>query len=408
MSLTLGALSAKFIDQVNAVHNNFAAVPPPNQMVSRQTQIDQTLPHNFTGVVNFAIVDANNQLVQKATIDFDAGGFASMAAVTAAVNASLGAAGALTMGGGVLSFSATNSAHGVVIADDTVNPSQRGGQGFSQFFGLNDLLEASVRGNYDTGLTGGFIHDTIPGGLTTFEARDVNGRVLKQYVLDPTAAGATYDDILAGLNATGALGSYFTFSLDANGAMDIAVNPGAGDVRLAVTADTTSMSGTAISFSALFGIGDKYRVNPSKEMKVLDSISQQPARMAMASFDLTAAVGMVALSQGDQTGALALQALETAVTQFDPAGELSTMSALMGQYAAAFYSSAGLKAARAEAGAEDQGALLAEINIRIADVSGVNLDEELANMIVLQNSFNAAARLITTSEEMFDALLAAV
>lgn len=63
---------------------------------------------------------------------------------------------------------------------------------------------------------------------------------------------------------------------------------------------------------------------------------------------------------------------------------------------------------RAGARAEDQGALLAEINTRIADVLGVNLDEELANMGVLRNAFNAAAKLITTSQEMFDSLLAAV
>lgn len=74
----------------------------------------------------------------------------------------------------------------------------------------------------------------------------------------------------------------------------------------------------------------------------------------------------------------------------------------------AFYSNAGLKAVRAGARAEDQGALLAEINTRIADVLGVNLDEELANMGVLRNAFNAAAKLITTSQEMFDSLLAAV
>ena len=37
--------------------------------------------------------------------------------------------------------------------------------------------------------------------------------------------------------------------------------------------------------------------------------------------------------------------------------------------------------------------------------SGVNLDEELSQMVVLQNSYAAAARVMTTATQMFDTLL---
>ena len=39
-------------------------------------------------------------------------------------------------------------------------------------------------------------------------------------------------------------------------------------------------------------------------------------------------------------------------------------------------------------------------------VSGVNLDEELTNLIQFQSSYAAAAKVITTVDEMLDALLA--
>ena len=38
---------------------------------------------------------------------------------------------------------------------------------------------------------------------------------------------------------------------------------------------------------------------------------------------------------------------------------------------------------------------------------GVNIDEEMANLIVVQNAYAAAARAVTAASEMFDELLAA-
>ena len=38
--------------------------------------------------------------------------------------------------------------------------------------------------------------------------------------------------------------------------------------------------------------------------------------------------------------------------------------------------------------------------------SGVNIDEELADMVVFQNSYGAAARTITVAREMYDTLIA--
>ena len=46
--------------------------------------------------------------------------------------------------------------------------------------------------------------------------------------------------------------------------------------------------------------------------------------------------------------------------------------------------------------------------IRAAAVSGVNLDEEMARMVQLQQAYSAAARLITVTDELFDELLGIV
>ena len=54
---------------------------------------------------------------------------------------------------------------------------------------------------------------------------------------------------------------------------------------------------------------------------------------------------------------------------------------------------------------ENQQNVVASIETKMASVSGVSLDEEGANMFKYQNSYNAAARVISTVQEMYDALL---
>jgi flagellar hook-associated protein 1 FlgK len=41
-----------------------------------------------------------------------------------------------------------------------------------------------------------------------------------------------------------------------------------------------------------------------------------------------------------------------------------------------------------------------------ANSTGVNMDQELSNLIVLQNSYSASARLITVADTMFQSVLA--
>lgn len=49
-------------------------------------------------------------------------------------------------------------------------------------------------------------------------------------------------------------------------------------------------------------------------------------------------------------------------------------------------------------------ALIDQFQTRLTDTAGVNMDEELANILVLQNAFNASARVVTTVDEMMEIL----
>lgn len=54
---------------------------------------------------------------------------------------------------------------------------------------------------------------------------------------------------------------------------------------------------------------------------------------------------------------------------------------------------------------ENQQNVVASLDSKLASVAGVSLDEEGANMVRYQNGYNAAAKVISTVQQMYDALL---
>ena len=87
---------------------------------------------------------------------------------------------------------------------------------------------------------------------------------------------------------------------------------------------------------------------------------------------------------------------------------MKASSVTLSQYVARFLGNAGLQAQRAQNLEEDNLALQQEVSQRNSDVSGVNMDEELSNLVVYQNAYNAAARVLSSVQELYDSLLAAV
>ena len=66
---------------------------------------------------------------------------------------------------------------------------------------------------------------------------------------------------------------------------------------------------------------------------------------------------------------------------------------------------AALKAEDLQKQADAQGAIVDSISNQILSETGVNLDEELSNMIIYQQGYNASARVFSACVEMFDTLV---
>ena len=408
-AISLGQLAGAVVDQLNAVHNDNSAVPPPSSMIGRNTGLVATDELNFTGAVTLAAIDSANDIDAVVVIDFDAGtvngnaiGGTTLAALVAAVNTEFGGGEAtLNLTGGLLTFAAGTSS-GVALLQDSTSPSDRAGRGFAHFFGLNDLL------------TAGDDHSLTAGGSTTLQLRGPAGQVVVEFdlaVANIDARGTTWKAMLDELNAAASMGSFVTFSLDSSGALVATPISQYSGYSVVVTADATQRGATQVPLSDLFGIGNSYGMDAARFVQVVDDILEAPSLMALGKLDTSAdalAGTFPALTPGDSQGAINLQAVEGTSVAFQAAGHLASINSSLSEYSGSVLTDFSNTGAIIEQFAEDRLQIVEALHQRVSDISGVNLDEELANMILYQNAFSAAARIIATVQEMFDALLAAV
>lgn len=419
MAVELGEMSAKVIDQLNASHNDNSTVPAPQSLVGRNVGILGTDSHNFTGTVTFGMVDANSTLTNRVTADFTAGtvslnggaavaiGGTTLNDVVTAVNAQFSGT-ALTLVNGVMTYQATGVSTGVAISQDATSPSARAGRGFAHFFGLNDLMQALEPSHFQTGVSGTDAHGFGATGEMTLQLKGPRGQVAREFTLDFATAGATsMNDVVNALN-TG-FGGFASFSLSANGELQVTPATALSDYRILTTNDTTARSTTTTRLSDFFGIGRVYRMDQAHQVTVRSDIVADPSKFALAKLDLsaTALAGTdPALTVGDNRGVVGLQNAGVVNVSFPQAGDLSPTTTTITSYAGTVLSDFALKADEVVERESDARALSEEITSRIVSQSGVNLEEELANMILYQNAFNASARLLQTTREMFEELLA--
>jgi flagellar hook-associated protein 1 FlgK len=142
--------------------------------------------------------------------------------------------------------------------------------------------------------------------------------------------------------------------------------------------------------------GDRYLIRPTRPGASGLGVAITENRQIAAS-DPAAGPGAV----GDNGNALALAGLQGALT-------LASGTASFEQAYSALVGEVGTRTRQAEINANAQGKLLDQAQAERESVSGVNLDEEAANLLRFQQAYQAAAQVIATAEDMFNTLLNAV
>lgn len=106
---------------------------------------------------------------------------------------------------------------------------------------------------------------------------------------------------------------------------------------------------------------------------------------------------------GDNRNALALAELQVAKTMKPNGSGTPTQS--FGDAYGILVANVATRTKQAQVGQETQQGLLDQTKTRFDSVSGVNLDEEAASLIKYQQTYQAAAQIITVSNTIFDTLI---
>jgi flagellar hook-associated protein 1 len=409
----LGELARTTAVAYNTQSNANTAFPPPTSLTGSNTGLLSTDGLNFTGKTTIAVTDSSGNLVSRVDVDFDAGTMSvdggtatsfgnTVGGFTSALNSALGSNGTASFASGELSISA-NSSNGIAIKDDATTPASRGGSGFSQFFGLNDLFRTATPSNLSTGLSASDTSGLAPGGEIDLALKGPDGSIVKQAKVTITAGMTTIGDVISALNTQ--MGGTVSFALNSDGSLsETPANPANA---LTVTSDSTSRGDTGMSFSALFGLGDQQAANFAAGFTVNPSVVSAPQTLAFAqlNIDATSVAGDSVVGHGDSSGALALQNVGNTAQNFMAAGGFSARSGTLGDYAASIYQGIALASQTATSNQTAQDDRLQEAQSRQSSVSGVSLDEELTNMQTYQQAYSASARVLTVVQQLYTTLL---
>ncbi len=209
------------------------------------------------------------------------------------------------------------------------------------------------------------------------------------------AGPITYANIVAAINGNVDVGGTVNASvvIDADGSPQLQVQETSGN--FIVLADETGNMLSAVGMNNFFTGRD------ASTMAIREDIVATPELVASARMRDSDG----GLSLFDNRNAIALSELATADVAFNAAGDIGATSTTLTGYYNDINGTLAVELANANNRQEFVQKVYDDISERIANTSGVNMDEELANMMLFQNAFQASARVITTIDELYDTLL---
>ena len=200
--------------------------------------------------------------------------------------------------------------------------------------------------------------------------------------------------------------------IDENDTQVTGFTPNGGTARTA-----TLHNGTNPGFSHFFGLNDFF-VSPNfnagdgnstgltRALDVHRDLKNDPSKLARgtAAFTLPLTGGQNLVGSGSNGTLRALAAKFDEPLAFAASGNLSATRTTLAGYGAEIVFDNSTAAVRSENKIATQKALKSELQFRSDSLSGVNIDQELANMIVIQQAYGASARLVSTVQELFSVL----
>ena len=292
-----------------------------------------------------------------------------------------------------------NAAHNRGTVENELQTSITGARDFNTV-GSDEIDPSQVSGELTLVATDGTIETAYPINLNTFTGTSVSDLVT---FMNSQVAGSNPFDASSG---------------------QLTINPPAGEIGIGLSTGDAQVSGaldridttppSPTNFSHYFGLNDLFVTNddpasPTQvagiagEIRVRGDIKADPALLSTG--QASDAYGPNGVAAGDNTVAQAMaDAFEERGTIVASDGNLRAVDTTMSGYAADVLSFQANETARTDTARDFQQTMYDELKFRSDSKSGVNIDEELSNMLVFEQAYNASARVISTVQQMFDTL----
>ncbi|UQZ84396.1 Flagellar hook-associated protein 1 [Paenibacillus konkukensis] len=241
-------------------------------------------------------------------------------------------------------------------------------------FQLDNMLKVLVQGDTKVTLPQGMV---VPDGTTltvvnsdgTTEQRAYNGTI------EQRTLGANTDVVVQGFNGLHQLGYSASSPLKSNVSF-FTLKPGTTEVNAA-----------------------NITVNPA--------IVSDVSNISSSARTYIDTDGVEKVVKGNNDMALLLAGVRNTKVNFDPSttGKPILTDGTFDEFFRSIVGELGVQSQEAARQATNQKILVDQVDSRRQSVSGVSLDEEMANMIKFQHAYNAAARALTTFDECLDKVI---
>ena len=272
----LDNLATTLMDSINAVTNLGTAYPAPSELVGSE-EVDLTDAFSGTGTVRLAATDEDGNAVE--VIEIDLSTITTVQDLVDAINSST-YLDASVGSDGTLEIAASDDDYGVSIINMDASVGAED-QGFSDYFGLNDMFTGTDAGNIS--VNSAWLDDTsrLPVGSGSDDATlAVGDSVISSGSSDVAEALADLFDENVSFDAAGNLGSTKTTL------SDYAAEILSDVVQQASSAETEASVATSAYEELVESFSNQYGVNTDEEALTLSNL-QSAYEAAAAILEIT-------------------------------------------------------------------------------------------------------------------------
>lgn len=240
-------------------------------------------------------------------------------------------------------------------------------------------------------------------GTVRLAVTDQSGNLVSYGDLD-LSSYSTVGDLVTAINGISGMSA----AVDANGHLSITAT--GSDNGVAINEMTSSVGSSSEGFSDYFGLNDLVTGTSASDIAVNSSILSGTDELQLATLDFSSSLtaGSSVLTSGSATVVNAFYSALTASRAFSSTGGLAATTGSFADYASTIVADVASKASQASTSYTAKETAQSTYASSLSSQSGVNLDEESANLSTLQNQYSAASALISAINTMFSALMTAV